>query len=54
MVAMTQPEHAVESLRMRKDLSESKLTVVGEATPAFIENFNIKEDEIFSAGLYAA
>jgi hypothetical protein len=53
VVGMTQPEHAVESLRMRRDLSESKLTVVGEATPAFIENFNIKEGEIFSVGLYA-
>jgi hypothetical protein len=54
VVAMTEPDHAVESLQMRKDLSESKLTVVGEATPAFIENFNIKEGEIFSAGLYSA
>jgi hypothetical protein len=53
VVAMTQSEHAVESLRVRKDLSESRLTVVGEATPAFMENFNIKDGEIFSVGPYA-
>ena len=52
VVAMTKPERALESLRMRKDLSESKLTVVVEATPTFIENFNIKEGQIFSVRLY--
>jgi hypothetical protein len=33
-------------------LLETKLTVVGEATPDFIEKFNIKEGEIFPVGAY--
>jgi hypothetical protein len=54
VVALPHSDQAVESLRMRKGLSETKLTVVvGEATLTFIENFNIKDGEIFSVGLYA-
>jgi uroporphyrinogen-III synthase len=54
VVAVSHADHAAESLQMRKNLSEAKLTVVGEATADFIEKSNIKDGEIISVGAYSS
>jgi uroporphyrinogen-III synthase len=48
VVAIAHSDRAVESLRMRKNLAEAKLTIVGEATQVFIDKFGIKDGEIIS------
>jgi hypothetical protein len=50
VVAIPHSDQALESLRMRKNLSDAKLTIVGEATQAFIDKFSIKEGEIIAIG----
>jgi hypothetical protein len=53
VVAIPDSDQAVESLRMRKNLSEAKLTVVGEATPDFIEKLDINSGDIFLVGAFS-
>jgi hypothetical protein len=53
LVAMPRVEQAVQSLRMRQNLLEAKLAVVGEATLGFIDRFGIKDGEIISLGTYS-
>jgi hypothetical protein len=53
VVAMPKSDQAVESLRMLKSLYEAKLTVVGEATPDFIEKSKIKDGDVLSVGAFS-
>jgi hypothetical protein len=48
VVAIAEPHRALESLRMRKNVADAKLTMIGEATPEFIVSTNIQEGEIRS------
>jgi len=53
VVAIANLDQAVESLRMRKNLFEAKLSVVGEATTAFVDELDVKDGEIISVGAYS-
>jgi len=50
VVAVARSNQAVESLQMLKNLYEAKLTVVGEATAAFVEKSKMKDGHILSIG----
>jgi hypothetical protein len=53
VVAIANLDQAVESLRMRKNLFDAKLSVVGEATVAFIDELDITDGQIISVGAYS-
>jgi hypothetical protein len=53
VVAMPRSDQAVQTLRMLKNLYEAKLTVVGEATPDFVEKSKIKDGDILSVGEFS-